>query len=382
LLGCALFLAACGGREAAETEAPTITAEPIGQAVLAGQQVTFAVTATGSPPLHYHWTRNRQPVGGDAPSLQLVTADADNDARFAVTVTNELGQYGSLPARLIVVPQSPRPPPFGDLRFQQVASPAAIAGYQVIDATEVGIGLSLRATGATGEPLTIDACGPPDAPPGNCTWAVSLLTLPLDDTTIQGVDYLTNRFDRLPSDLAALATPDTVIAGLDLRANDDTYAIFALHAARGPAFDPSIVLVGAVDVAQIVAAEGLKSRVVTALSDNAGQVELVSYGWEGDTTTQYETSVLSTNTSGIASAAASLAAQGYIITALGSAGGEQSLIVGTKVSGDTAPRPFLQVQWSLLSNANGIQQIFDGGYAVVGQLFDATSGNYVMLGER
>ncbi|HEY2031609.1 MAG TPA: immunoglobulin domain-containing protein [Myxococcales bacterium] len=378
-IGCALFVAACGGREAGPTDPPTITAEPVGRAVVAGQTVTFAVTATGSPPLHYHWTRNKIALAGDAPSLQVVAADEDNDAQFAVTVTNALGEYASLDARLIVVPQSPRPPPFGDLRFQQVASPAAISGYRGFESMDVGLGLSVRSTGFTGGPLmTGDACGPAGSP-ADCVWLVSLLFVPPEDTSIAGVDYVTNLFESLDSDMAIFGTPDTVITGLDLHPEDDTYGISALHAARPPAFDRTILPVDAADVAQTVAAEGLKSRVVTALSENAGLVEVLSYGWQGNTTTEYETSVLSTNTSGIASAAASLASQGYIITAIGSAGGGQSLVVGTKVSGDTAPRPFLQASDL---DAGGTKVLFDGGYAVVARVFDAATGHSVWLGER
>jgi hypothetical protein len=375
LLCCVLLLAGCGGA-AGPTDPPAITADPVGQAVIAGQAVTFAVVATGSPPLHYQWTRNQEPVPGDSPSLQLVATDADNNARYAVSVTNALGETASLDARLIVVPASPRPPAFGDLRFQQIASPSAIAGYQGGVFTNVGAGLSLQFTGVTGMPLMRgDACAS-----AGCDWFVEAMPLPAEDTSVRGVEYRTsNRFDDLASDLDALATPDTVITSLDLHPELDTYAISALHAAR-PAFDRILLIAAAADVAQTVAAEGAKSRVVTALSANGGSVEILSYGWQGDTTTRYDTSVVSTETSGIAPAAAALAAQGYFITAIGSNGSGQSLVVGTKVGGDTAPRPFLQSPMSF--GVQGDQPLYDGGYALVGLVFDGAAKNFTWLGER
>jgi Immunoglobulin domain len=41
---------------------PIITSQPTNQTVEAGRSVTFAVTATGSPPLSYQWLFNDTPI--------------------------------------------------------------------------------------------------------------------------------------------------------------------------------------------------------------------------------------------------------------------------------------------------------------------------------
>src|SRR6267378_3072912 len=44
--------------------APSITAQPVSQSVIAGQTATFSVTATGTAPLSYQWRRNGAAVSG------------------------------------------------------------------------------------------------------------------------------------------------------------------------------------------------------------------------------------------------------------------------------------------------------------------------------
>ena len=68
--------------------------------------------------------------------------------------------------------------------------------------------------------------------------------------------------------------------------------------------------------------------------------------------------------SAVPSSAVELADAGYIITAFGRAGGGEYVLVGTRVRGDTAPRP-LQV-WTSMNEAFGLLQ----GYAVVALYWD------------
>src|SRR5258708_30625830 len=42
--------------------APSITTQPASQTVTAGQTATFSVTASGTPPLNYHWLKNGPPA--------------------------------------------------------------------------------------------------------------------------------------------------------------------------------------------------------------------------------------------------------------------------------------------------------------------------------
>ena len=121
-----------------------------------------------------------------------------------------------------------------------------------------------------------------------------------------------------------------------------------------------IVSPGAVDSA--VAADAAASRVVNAVSfDASGQANLFSYGWQGDTTTAYDTAVMTaTSEPGIESAVQTLAAQGYILTAFGGDPKNGFLLIGTKVHGDTLARSIL-----IADQSTGACYHCDVGYAPV-----------------
>ena len=44
--------------------APTITSQPAGQTITAGQTATFSVRASGKAPLSYQWEKNGAAIGG------------------------------------------------------------------------------------------------------------------------------------------------------------------------------------------------------------------------------------------------------------------------------------------------------------------------------
>ena len=83
-----------------------------------------------------------------------------------------------------------------------------------------------------------------------------------------------------------------------------------------------------------------------------------------------------------------LAAQGYIITASGSAqaaDGTGVLMVGTRVQGDTMARPMMVASGT--QSLAGIDQLFQQGYAIVGiaDEFDPKTFRLVVqdwIGER
>jgi len=88
--------------------------------------------------------------------------------------------------------------------------------------------------------------------------------------------------------------------------------------------------------------EGAAGRVVTALSVDGTAVTYLAYAWSSDTATVYEAQVATATTAQAPAAAANLAAQGYLITAIGPADDDGGLyLVGTRVQGDSLPRPFL-----------------------------------------
>jgi hypothetical protein len=89
--------------------------------------------------------------------------------------------------------------------------------------------------------------------------------------------------------------------------------------------------------------------------------------------------VATASTAQAPTAAASLAAQGYIITAIGQADSSGTLyLVGTRVQGDTMARPFMAVPGGVSEN-----QLMQQGYAIVGVIFNLTQTDpYTVLGER
>jgi hypothetical protein len=136
--------------------------------------------------------------------------------------------------------------------------------------------------------------------------------------------------------------------------------------------------VTAADLQYAAAQEGAAGRVITAISVNGSAVTYLAYAWQGDTATVYETQVSTASTGQAPAAATSLANQGYIITAIGQADDVGNLyLVGTRVRGDTMPRPFVAASGGTQS------QLMQQGYAIVGVIFNSTQGDpYTYLGER
>jgi hypothetical protein len=87
-----------------EAVAPKISVQPANQSVSAGQAATFNVTATGTAPLLYQWSRNGTAISGatKAAYTTAATTSADNEANFTVTVSNSAGAATSQAAVLTV----------------------------------------------------------------------------------------------------------------------------------------------------------------------------------------------------------------------------------------------------------------------------------------
>jgi ABC-type phosphate transport system substrate-binding protein len=66
--------------------------------------------------------------------------------------------------------------------------------------------------------------------------------------------------------------------------------------------------VPAANIQAAASQEGASSRVITAISNNAGEITYLSYGWQADTATVYEAQVVTTSPTAAPTAAASLAA--------------------------------------------------------------------------
>ena len=84
--------------------APSITTQPASQTVTAGQTATFSVSATGTAPLTYQWSRNGAAISGATSSSYTtpVTTTSDNGAQFTVVVSNSAGSATSSAATLTV----------------------------------------------------------------------------------------------------------------------------------------------------------------------------------------------------------------------------------------------------------------------------------------
>lgn len=86
--------------------APSITVQPFGLAVVAGQGATLAVAASGSGLLSYQWLHDGQPVpGATQAALVFPAIDAFFAGRYTVTVSNAAGSVVSEVATLVVTPQ-------------------------------------------------------------------------------------------------------------------------------------------------------------------------------------------------------------------------------------------------------------------------------------
>ncbi len=85
--------------------APLITSYPQNQTVLAGDTVTFTVSAVGAPVLNYQWQRNETNIAGaNTASFVLTAMLFDNGVRFSCLVSNSFGADTSMGAVLNVTP--------------------------------------------------------------------------------------------------------------------------------------------------------------------------------------------------------------------------------------------------------------------------------------
>jgi hypothetical protein len=84
---------------------PAISTQPASQTVAAGGNVTFTVTASGTPTLAYQWYFNNAAIGGaNGTSYALNNVAAGNAGNYFVVVTNNFGSVTSSVAVLTVSP--------------------------------------------------------------------------------------------------------------------------------------------------------------------------------------------------------------------------------------------------------------------------------------
>jgi hypothetical protein len=394
----------CSSGSQAPTSAPVppvvaaaISNQPVDQSIPMGLSATFAVTATGSS-LQYQWAKNGASIAGATGSSYTTpaTAFADTGAIFSVTVSNSAGALTSNSASLTVTARAPMA---GDLRFQQVDAPSTVFGWGT-----AGVGLSTNLLGRSaqdffpsiGTPFYVGSSGNCGATPvtngTGCSWSFTEVPFAVSSsspTLLAG--YGSDSFDDFQADLqnpawpafgngASPASAASVINSLDLEPANVLFAVAWIQSAQQTGFDFVENTVTPANLATAATQEGASGRVITAVSNNAGQITYLSYGWQADTATLYETQVVTTSPTDAPTAAASLAAQGFIITATGLADSSGNVVlVGTRVQGDTMARPFVAARGS-----SAVQAMMQQGYANVGVIVDLSNPTnpYTYLGER
>jgi hypothetical protein len=109
--------------------APLITTQPASQSVLAGQNVSFAVAASGTAPLQYQWFFNTNtPLSAATNSSYAITnAQLANAGQYTVLVTNAFGLATSSVAVLTVTTGFPAGAYFVSASTGNDANPGTVA---------------------------------------------------------------------------------------------------------------------------------------------------------------------------------------------------------------------------------------------------------------
>jgi hypothetical protein len=411
----ALGISGCSGGSGNSAGSPVIpviaaaiSQQPADQSVPMGLSASYSVTATGSS-LNYQWAKNGAAIAGATSSSYTTPATTftDTGADFTVTVSNSAGMVTSNAASLTVTARAPMA---GDLRFQQVDAPSTVNGWG-----NAGAGLSTNIAGrlaayyspSVGTPLYVGSAGncatPPTLDGVGCAWFYTEVPLAPSSGSSLIAGYAGDLYENFQADLqSATATPlafgngvtavssVSVITSLDLEPASDLFAISwtqlgqasgataSIQSVQQNAFMMEQNSVAPADLQSAATQEGAASRVITAISVNGSVVTYLAYAWQADTATIYETQIATASTAQALTAAASLAAQGYIVTAIGQADNLGNLyLVGTRVQGDTMARPFIAAP------GGSQNQLMQQGYAIVGVIFNsAQSDYYTYLGER
>ena len=130
--------------------APSITTQPVSQAVTAGQTATFNVAATGTAPLSYQWRKNGVAISGATSSTYTtpVTANSDNGAQFTVLVSNTAGSATSN-AVTLTVNAAPVPPSITAQPTSQTVTAGQTAAFNVVATGTAPLSYQWRKSGVT-----------------------------------------------------------------------------------------------------------------------------------------------------------------------------------------------------------------------------------------
>lgn len=356
LLGSAVLqFTGCGTTSGSGSTTPTpdqavaISVQPLSQTVPLGKTATFTVTATGTAPLSYQWSENGAEIPGatsasyTTPPVALGGDGSTSIGSFQVTVSNTVNSVASSAATLTAGPRSPKP---GDLRyllFQQVGIPGL--GQSVGLHTDVLVANTDSSSNTVGTSLQLGSsvvCLP--GVEYDCGWFFEVWDLPPGMTGLT-MGYQGGFYPNFASDMQSIVSPKVVLTSLDFEPANGAYAASWVQTAQAGGFEYRLEVVPPAQIQATATQDGTESRVITAASfDASGNANLISYGWTGDTTTVYETQTVVSAPADVANQATILANAGYIISAFGGNDTDGYMLVGTRVQGDSLPRPITVAQ--------------------------------------
>lgn len=290
---------------------------------------------------------------------------ADGGAEYQVLVASAGSAWSpSRSVRLTVHPAF-------DLRFQWVGAPVSLS-WRILTNLLPGT----KTIHGVGAPLLVGEglCAPAEAtsPYVNCNWEIA------GDDSVQGFEttYHVDYLRELGPWVASLAG-SALVTSLDIEEESGVFAASALATSQRGTFTQQMGTSAVADLGAVASAQGAQGRILTAASFHGGQVTWVSYGWSEAPNARYEASVATSTIAGAPEAAAALAAQGYVITALGAGnlGRDGVVLVGTRAEGVNRAREVQAMQ--LLG-----QFVSPPGFAPVGYLFDEANIIWTMIFER
>ena len=90
-------------------EPPTIVTQPSSATILVGEDYTFSVTVSGTPPFKYQWYKYQDPiVGAESATYKIENATVNDAGIYRVLVSNDIEERTSDPATLtVIVPEPP-----------------------------------------------------------------------------------------------------------------------------------------------------------------------------------------------------------------------------------------------------------------------------------
>lgn len=147
--------------------APTIATPPPSQSILAGQSVTFTVSANGTAPLAYQWRWNATNLpGAAADSFTRTNAQPADAGSYSVVVTNSVGSVTSSPAILSV--GTLLPAVIAQWNFNSVPPDAVTTSGSAVPS--VGAGTASLVGGVIGAFATGDPALDPAGTADNSAW--------------------------------------------------------------------------------------------------------------------------------------------------------------------------------------------------------------------